>query len=704
MGFERLSKDELVKELTTRERRIEALVSQLHRHSFADGYAPPTDAPEHPPGLLPDELPDADGDARSSKAIENPEYASHPSFLADGVFTSLAEQSPNMIFVNCAGRVIFANDLVTETMGYSNLEIYDEDFDFLDLIAAESREAVLRNLEAHARGEDVPPCQYTLVTKSGTKIEAIINTKLVALDGKRAILGIVTDISDRIAVERALQVSAKRFETLVNTSLEAITETDLQGRITFASKNTVELHGYDREDELLGSNSLDLIAPEDQARALDNLKRTAESGCVKNETYTLLRRDGSRFYGELNATLIREPDGEPVGFLASIRDITRRVMLEEELRQAEKMRVLGQLAGGIAHDFNNQLTGIMGFAQLLFDRTSDDKMRDYAIRILNISEQAARLTQQLLAFARKGEQLRETVDLHEVIREITTILKHTVDRRVEFVTELNATPSTVRGDRSQIQNLVLNVAINACDAMPEGGTLSFETGLIQLTAPDEGTRPDLPAGEYLQIRFHDTGVGMDQATLARIFEPFFTTKDIGQGCGMGLPAAFGTVRSHHGSIDVTSHPGHGTTVQILLPSFAAESVKRVVQEEPTKTLGNAHVLVIDDEPAVLTSLEDALRRAGCRVSTHSDPHQAISFFEQSSATIDFVVLDLVMPGIHGRDVFAALKAIDPNVKCLLISGHVMDDSVDQAMRIGAQSFMQKPFNPNDLIRTIRDLI
>lgn len=383
--------------------------------------------------------------------------------------------------------------------------------------------------------------------------------------------------------------------------------------------------------------------------------------------------------------------------------------LEAELRQSEKMQAIGQLAGGIAHDFNNQLCGILGYADLLYYELADHpEWREYAKEILTAVKRSSGLTHQLLAFARKGKNLAVSVDCHKLIGEVVSLLKRSVDKRIEIRTSLLPGNAVTTGDPSQLQNAILNIALNARDAMPEGGTITLMTEWARLNETDcrgRFAQYDVEAGPFIRLSVQDTGAGMSPEILPRIFEPFFTTKDVGKGTGMGLAAVYGTLRNHRGAIEVESTADRGTTFHLYLP--VVEDLPSENDPENGKAIGNrkkAHILVVDDEPVVRTLSEKLLLRLGYAVTICKDGKEAVKKYQASWREIDLVLLDLIMPAMNGRDTFLAMRKINPEVAVLISSGYSLDEAAQGLLDQGVRDFIQKPFKASVLEEKINALI
>ena len=382
-----------------------------------------------------------------------------------------------------------------------------------------------------------------------------------------------------------------------------------------------------------------------------------------------------------------------------------RARLEEQLLHAQKMEAVGNLAGGVAHDFNNLLAGIMGHAQLIeMEAEADGDIDASAKSIVKASKRAADLTQQLLAFSRKGKLRVEPLDLHELIRDVIRLLEHSVDPRIEISDDLQAQPSYMQGDPTQIQNALLNLGVNARDAMPEGGILSFTTRDLVL-GPEEVRQhyPGIAPGNYIQLEVADTGVGMTDEVRRSAFEPFFTTKGPAGGTGLGLAGVYGCVKGHQGLVDLSSTPGLGTRFTILLPRtevFEPEAVEPKIRPQP----GQGIVLLVDDEAAVRGFAAQALGTLGYDVVACEDGREAVDWIHDNAQTADLVLLDLIMPRMTGEETFHALRKIRPDIPILLASGFAKEDVGTRLLKTGNCEFMTKPFTIQELSARIARLI
>ena len=379
---------------------------------------------------------------------------------------------------------------------------------------------------------------------------------------------------------------------------------------------------------------------------------------------------------------------------------------QERLRQSEKMDSIGRLAGGIAHDFNNMLAGILGAAELLQMQLSesDENNKKMVGIIITTAGRAAELTRQLLSFSRQNAPLTATIDFHVVLRDTMVLLERTIDKRIEINSSMSATPSLIDGDLSQIQNAILNLGINAGDAMSKNGVLTIETEITELDSIYcEASTFELQPGSYLKFSLHDTGNGMDLETQRNIFEPFFTTKEQGKGTGLGLAAVYGMACTHKGAIEVYSEPGIGSVFRLYFPlSRAAVSAERGEKIEPL--LAPGCILVIDDEELIRTTVKMTLEDLDFDVLTAEDGEAGILLFEAEHKHIDLVILDMIMPKKGGVDTFRGLRKIDPEAKIIIASGFSKGGSVNTLMAEGLLAFIGKPFRREELVQVLSEVM
>ena len=518
------------------------------------------------------------------------------------------------------------------------------------------------------------------------------------------------ELEERDRIERALVESQQQlaeanhlFQLVLDTIPVRVFWKDTRSRFLGANRRFAEDAGLSSPVEVVGKTDLDMRWS-DQADLYQADDRRVLESLTPKINYDEPQDDGEGSLRWLRTSKfpLRSAGGEIIGVLGTYEDITEHKRLQDQLEQAQRLEAIGQLAGGVAHDFNNLLTGILGNAELLADaHETDPELRDCAQDIFQASRRAADLTQQLLAFSRKGRLQTVDVDLHELVRQTTKLLSHDADAKLEIRVDFRASSPVVHADPTQLSSALLNLALNARDAMPDGGRLGFTSRNRMLTQDDcVGFARGLKPGEYVELVVEDTGHGMAPEVLARIFEPFFTTKKPGGGTGLGLAAALGALQSHGGAILAESRPGAGSRFTVVLP-VAKGSVRRPT---PPALLPQGdvkgHVLVVDDEEVVRNLTARALRKFGYRVTTCVDGVDAVAYFQNYSSTVDLVLLDIVMPRQDGATTLKQLLDIDPEVPVLLASGFTREKTADALVALGAKGFLAKPFRLDELVREV----
>jgi len=398
-------------------------------------------------------------------------------------------------------------------------------------------------------------------------------------------------------------------------------------------------------------------------------------------------------------------------FGTQIRELEEKRKLAEQLRQSQKMEAIGLLAGGIAHDFNNLLSGVSGFAQLIKRRFAKDnaEMMKLVDPILDAAARGSSLTKQLLAFARKGKYQQVNFDLHEVIERTIALLRRTIDKRIQISRDLKAVEPLIMGDPSQIENVFLNLALNARDAMPEGGDLVFHTERVVISADEVVSisgKYHINPGTFILVSVVDTGMGMNEETKGRLFEPFFTTKEVGKGTGLGLASVYGCIKNHNGYIEVDSAVEQGTTVRIYFPAAIGPAPTPAHTEEKAGPAikGKGHILVIDDEDIVRSIIREMLSDLGYSVALCGNGADAIEYYRKHQPEIDLVIIDMIMPKMGGFDCLRHLKKINPDIKAIISTGYSMAEDTQQIMTWGIAGFIQKPFDAGELSKAISDAL
>jgi PAS domain S-box-containing protein len=492
----------------------------------------------------------------------------------------------------------------------------------------------------------------------------------------------------RLELARILRDDELRFRAIFHEAAIGIGTSTLDGRIIQTNPALTKMLGYTAE-ELSGMHASELH-PNDFVEDTELIRELVEG---KRRSFELekryRRKDGSILWGRVTVSLVRNAESQPQFLIAMLEDITARKRAEEQLREAEKMEVIGRLAGGVAHDFNNLLTGILLYCDLL--RSGLDpkhRLSQHVEEIRMAGEQGAALTQQLLSIARKHSPMRQPVALNDVVVSTENLLRRLIGEHIELATVLEAELAPVLADPAQLRQVILNLALNARDAMPNGGHIMVSTHRCAI----DGNRP------AIMLSVEDTGCGMDEVTRARLFEPFFTTKKPGQGTGLGLATVQRIVKEAGGRIEVTTELGHGTRIDVLMPAidtFAAAVASPVV------SASGQTILLVDDNLSARKSMQRILRNAGYRVLTASSGKRAIRVFAENSRKVDLLLADWMMPGLSGHDLANSLRRKNSSLKVLLISGYQDGGPVGDG---GSYALIRKPFAGNVLIEKIHQVL
>jgi PAS domain S-box-containing protein len=555
--------------------------------------------------------------------------------------------------------------------------------------------------------------EATRTRKDGSPVHvAVSGAPLRGADGSvHGILAMSVDVSERAFAEEALRKSQELYRKVVETSTDLVVLIELDGTIAYVSPSSREILGAEPET-LVGTAYADSIHPDDFGATIEALRIVHSGGRVSPTVARVRHADGTWVLMEGVPAPVLGEDGEPELVLAVVRDVTERERqaeeragLQEQLRQAQKMEAIGRLAGGIAHDFNNLVTAITGYGELALAQLPEEgPVRRHVEEMRRAGERAAELTRQLLAFSRKQVLQPKVLDLNDGVRGMEDMLRRVLGEQVDLSTRLDPALGQTKADPGQIEQVLLNLAINARDAMPRGGQLTIETANAELDEAFVAAHVGAIAGDYVMLAVRDTGTGMDRETLERVFEPFFTTKPLGEGTGLGLATVYGIVKQTGGSVWAYSEVDHGTTFKVYLPRVWEQArVEHEPQERPSLG-GSETVLLVEDEDIVRSLVSEMLTSAGYRVLAAPDGASALATAGEFRGQIDVLMSDVVMPGMSGQELAGHLVRVRPGVRVLFTSGYTEDAISGHGVLSPGTAFLEKPFTSGQLGEKLRALL
>jgi len=592
------------------------------------------------------------------------------------------------------GRIVFANRAAIRLSGLSQSEIMGRSLDILFDLTAEQQTSIGQCLGQKKT------LTFETTARSKTGATRMVQLNVSALDSAAADSGLAVFAVDVSGLKRTIQEQTQ-LVTAVEHAAESIIVTDPAGVIEYVNPAFEKITGYSRH-EVIGGN-IELLDSGQHSKAFfSTIIDTLQRGEIWQGRMVNKRRDHSLYETEATVSPIKNKAGSITNYVSVQRDVSHEVRLERQLRQAQKMEAIGTLAGGIAHDFNNLLMGIQGNISLsLLDIEPNSSLVKNLKKIEQYVQNGVDLTKQLLGFARGGKYEISLLYLNELIKEQNLMFSRT-NKDILFKNEAKPNLWSVEADRGQIEQVLLNLYLNALQAMPGGGTLTTRTGNVTIDR-DQYSPYYVKAGNYIKITIADTGVGMDEDIQQRIFDPFFTTKEMGRGTGLGLASVYGIVKNHEGFIKVFSKKGQGTKFEIYLPA-SGKAVPTPKKASEKFVEGQETVLLVDDEDMIIDVGTRMLKKLGYQVFTARDGKEAITIFKKHQDKIDLIVLDMIMPQMGGGETFDRIKKIKPDVKVLLSSGFSINGQASEILNRGCNSFIQKPFNLQKLSQNIRAIL
>jgi len=604
--------------------------------------------------------------------------------------------------VDLVGNLTFFNDSLCKITGYTRDELLG--INNREYTTSETAKKMYQIFnQVYRTGKPLRIMDYEIILKDGKTIVLEMSTSLMRDPAGAPVgfRGVIRDITSRRKAEEALKENELKYRTLSEQSTDSIYITTRQGKYFYINQSFLDLFGYTKE-EIINLKAQDMYAnPKDRSRFQQEIEKT---GFVRDFEVTLRKKDKTEINCLITANIRTADDGSIIGYQGIIRDITEKKNLEAQLIQAQKMEAIGTLAGGIAHNFNNLLMSIQGNTSLmLLDTTTTHPHYERLTTIEKSVQSGSKLTSQLLGYARGGSYEVTPISINHIITETSATFSMT-RKDITLNHDLDTTLAGVKADRGQIEQVVLNIYVNAAEAMPHGGELCITTRNITHTEIEKKSYTIKP-GHYILLTIRDTGIGMDKHTQAKIFDPFFTTKGLAKGTGLGLASVYGIMKAHGGYIDVESHKGTGTTFFLYLPASKETIGEETHPAAPIET-GKGTILLVDDEEIILDVGEALLASLGYTVLTAQGGREAIATLRSTlpSSPPALVILDMIMPSMGGGETYDRMKEIHPTIKVLLSSGYSIDGQATEILKRGCNGFIQKPFTLGEISKAIREVV
>jgi PAS domain S-box-containing protein len=626
---------------------------------------------------------------------------------SEALYRNLIDGSIQGVLIHVDGVIKLANPALAAMLGFERGEelIGQPVWQF---IAPQDREMAQAYQRARREGRPAPNnFELHLQRRDGSVIALDCMASSIAWEGGQATLATVVDMTERQRAEQGLRTSEERFRQIAENIKEAFIIVELDGfRPLYLSRMWEEIWGRPLEEAYRDPAAWVQAIHPDDAGVVHETRQAIEKGEAISRNFRVVRPDGTVRWVRARAFPVYNASHEPYRQVGLVEDITDLRRTEEQLLQAQKMEAVGRLAGGVAHDFNNLLTAILGYSELVLQDLGDDHPSAVDVKEIRAAGQSAEnLTRQLLAFSRRQILQPQTLDLNKVLTRVDALLQRIIGEDVELTMKLTAPLGRVSADPGQIEQVVLNLAVNARDAMPHGGKLTIETANVVLDEDYVAQHAGATTGAHVMVAVTDTGTGMDEATQQRLFEPFFTTKEPGRGTGLGLATVYGIVAQSRGSIWVYSELGQGSTFKVYLPATTEELTAPVVgPRSPTSLSGTETVLVVEDQIEARSVICETLRRRGYTVIEAMNGPDAIVKGRQLDVAIDVMLTDVVMPGMGGRRVAEVIRATRPGLKVVYMSGYTDSAIVDHGILEAGVTFVQKPFATETLLRRVREVL
>ncbi|HYJ32883.1 MAG TPA: PAS domain S-box protein [Candidatus Binatia bacterium] len=623
-------------------------------------------------------------------------------------YRRLVELSPDGVFVQSEGAIVFANlagakligaDRPQRLFGTPMLELFHPDH---------RGDASARLAEAGTKGP-AAPFEEKMVRLDGAVIDVEVAAALFTYQGKPSTQIMIRDITSRKESEETLRRQAEFIRAVAESTGEGLYAIDRAGRVTFMNPAAGELMGWTRDELFLRDLHQMTHYRRPDGTSLPRhecpILTAMENRTTIERDDVFIKKDGSMLAVSLSSSPLRSATGETVGAVILFRDATERRRLEEQLLHAQKLEAVGRLAGGIAHDFNNLLSVIAGYGELvLADLKEPGAARSRVLEILRATERATGLTRQLLAFGRKQVIEPRVLDLNATAQDAERMLRRLIGEDIDIAMKLAPDLGRIQADPGQVEQVIINLAVNARDAMPRGGKLTIETTNVALDEDAVRGYVDVKPGHYVRLCVSDTGVGMDRETREHLFEPFFTTKEAGRGTGLGLATVYGIVKQSGGHVWVYSEPGWGTTFKVYFPRFGdvAEPGRPAIEAGPAPG-GTETILVVEDDEMIRSLIRDILESTGYRVLVADDPESGMKLIGEEQE-IHLLLTDLILPGMSGRELVDKVAELKPDIRVLFMSGYSDEAVARHGILEPGLAFLQKPFSRDALVRKVREVL
>jgi PAS domain S-box-containing protein len=610
----------------------------------------------------------------------------------ENIIESINTMGDMLIVFGFDGRIQSVNRATCDRLRYKKIELVGKDIGKI----TDKKKTIISRLKNR---RSIINYETTLVAKDGTSVFVLFSGSIMVDNAVRTeqIVAMARDITD-------IKETEEKYRILFEEVKDVVFSCKTDGSFLYINPAGVELFEFPSMEALLQANLRnDMFSDESTyVRFSDDLMT---NGFIRNFELNLKNFRGKEINVMVSANVIHDPSGRITAYRGIMKDITEQRQLQQQLIQAQKMESIGTLAGGVAHDFNNIMCAILGYASIMkMNMETDHPFFNYLNTIESSANRAAQLTNQLLAFARTGKHNVKVLDINAIITETVNLIKETFDRSIIIECDLEEDPPLIEGDANQIQQIVINLCVNARDAMPDGGTLTIRTDAASITQEYTDSHLGSKTGDYMRLTVTDTGIGIDKSIIQRIFDPFFTTKGPGEGTGLGLSVVYGVVKNHGGYIDTRSKAGKGTTFAIFFPVVTGVKIEEEKKTDEAPTGNGELILVIDDEETVRDLVRDILEKNGYRTILAADGKEGVALFRTHHQDIALVIIDMIMPKLGGLETFELLRETAPEVKTVLSTGYNHSEKVQEILDSGVMDFIKKPYKVHELLLHIRRVL